>query len=297
MDQCDFLWSVAAGDSPGHESCRSGLFSGEKSPGQRWGARAPAPQSGSSDVDRGGDIDGENEFDVDGRMGFDVGEEECLVPKSDVGSNLDSGPVWSKPVTSPAQTPPQKPQLRSRHTRRRIAAFGPPKARMVTRKRRRAKCLYRSVLHIERARQMNRGDWTPPGLSGILNHEFVLRIKLLLPIERIEQPAAIQARRRAGCKWALTWSCRKILQLTASRPHARGRWLCRQRLRFEEPKTDRRHGDNPKALYDAVQAAELDEPGATKALIELKLSANTQFTTGPEPVNLSRRPSAAAIRP
>jgi hypothetical protein len=30
-------------------------------------------------------------------------------------------------------------------------------------------------------------------------------------------------------------------------------------------------------LYDAVEAAELDEPGAMAALIELKLSANAQF--------------------
>jgi hypothetical protein len=30
-------------------------------------------------------------------------------------------------------------------------------------------------------------------------------------------------------------------------------------------------------LYDAAEAAELDEPGATAALINLKLSANAQF--------------------
>jgi TPR repeat protein len=36
--------------------------------------------------------------------------------------------------------------------------------------------------------------------------------------------------------------------------------------------------DRPKAtLYDAMEAAELDEPGATTALIELKLSDNAQF--------------------
>ena len=38
-------------------------------------------------------------------------------------------------------------------------------------------------------------------------------------------------------------------------------------------------------LYDAVEAAELDEPGAMAALIELKLSANAQFQDRPEPVN------------
>lgn len=36
-----------------------------------------------------------------------------------------------------------------------------------------------------------------------------------------------------------------------------------------------------RVLYDAVQAAELDEPGAMKALIELKLSANAQFQDRP----------------
>jgi TPR repeat protein len=36
-----------------------------------------------------------------------------------------------------------------------------------------------------------------------------------------------------------------------------------------------------RVLYDAVQAAELDEPGAMNALIELKLSANTQFQDRP----------------
>ena len=34
-------------------------------------------------------------------------------------------------------------------------------------------------------------------------------------------------------------------------------------------------------LYNAVEAAELDEPGAMKALIELKLSANAQFQDRP----------------
>ena len=39
---------------------------------------------------------------------------------------------------------------------------------------------------------------------------------------------------------------------------------------------------HPKStLYDAVEAAELDEPGAMKALIELKLSANAQFQDRP----------------
>ena len=36
-----------------------------------------------------------------------------------------------------------------------------------------------------------------------------------------------------------------------------------------------------RVLYDAVQAAELGEPGAMKALIELKLSSNTQFQDRP----------------
>jgi TPR repeat protein len=36
-----------------------------------------------------------------------------------------------------------------------------------------------------------------------------------------------------------------------------------------------------RVLYDAVQAAELDEPGATAALIALKLSANAQFQDRP----------------
>ena len=34
-------------------------------------------------------------------------------------------------------------------------------------------------------------------------------------------------------------------------------------------------------LYDAVEAAELDEPGAMAAPIELKLSANAQFQDRP----------------
>jgi hypothetical protein len=36
-----------------------------------------------------------------------------------------------------------------------------------------------------------------------------------------------------------------------------------------------------RTLYDAVEAAELDEPGAMAALIELKLSANAQFQDRP----------------
>jgi TPR repeat protein len=36
-----------------------------------------------------------------------------------------------------------------------------------------------------------------------------------------------------------------------------------------------------RVLYDAVQATELDEPGATAALVELKLSANAQFHDRP----------------
>ena len=36
-----------------------------------------------------------------------------------------------------------------------------------------------------------------------------------------------------------------------------------------------------RVLYDAVEAAELDEPGAMAALIALKLSANAQFQDRP----------------
>lgn len=51
------------------------------------------------------------------------------------------------------------------------------------------------------------------------------------------------------------------------------------RLLAEYPQTRVSH---PKrTLYDAVQAAELDEPGAMAALIELKLSANAQFQDRP----------------
>lgn len=51
------------------------------------------------------------------------------------------------------------------------------------------------------------------------------------------------------------------------------------RLLAEHPQTRVSH---PKrTLYDAVQAAELDEPGAMAALIELKLSANAQFQDRP----------------
>ena len=51
------------------------------------------------------------------------------------------------------------------------------------------------------------------------------------------------------------------------------------RLLAEYPETRVSH---PKrTLYDAVEAAELDEPGAMKALIELKLSANPQFQDRP----------------
>ena len=51
------------------------------------------------------------------------------------------------------------------------------------------------------------------------------------------------------------------------------------RLLAEFPEA--RVSDPKRALYDAVQAAELDEPGALKALIELKLSANAQFQDRP----------------
>jgi TPR repeat protein len=51
------------------------------------------------------------------------------------------------------------------------------------------------------------------------------------------------------------------------------------RLLAEYPQV---HVSHPKAtLYYAVEAAELDEPGAMKALIELKLSANAQFQDRP----------------
>ena len=55
------------------------------------------------------------------------------------------------------------------------------------------------------------------------------------------------------------------------------------RLLAEYPETRVNH---PKrTLYDAVEAAELDEPGAMEALIELKLSETPSFGTDPEPVN------------
>jgi hypothetical protein len=51
------------------------------------------------------------------------------------------------------------------------------------------------------------------------------------------------------------------------------------RLLAEYPQTRVSH---PKiTLYKAVEAAELDEPGAMAALIELKLSANAQFQDRP----------------
>ena len=50
-------------------------------------------------------------------------------------------------------------------------------------------------------------------------------------------------------------------------------------LLAEHPETRVSH---PKrTLHDAVEAAELDEPGAMKALIELKLSAPPQFQDRP----------------
>jgi TPR repeat protein len=54
----------------------------------------------------------------------------------------------------------------------------------------------------------------------------------------------------------------QVLQLLASHPE----------VRVEYPK---------RVLYSAVEAAELDEPGAMAALIELKLSANAQFQDRP----------------
>jgi hypothetical protein len=51
------------------------------------------------------------------------------------------------------------------------------------------------------------------------------------------------------------------------------------RLLAEFPEV--RVNDAKGVLYDAVEAAELDEPGAMAALIELKLSANAQFQDRP----------------
>ncbi|NOJ38387.1 hypothetical protein [Bradyrhizobium australiense] len=51
------------------------------------------------------------------------------------------------------------------------------------------------------------------------------------------------------------------------------------RLLAENPQTRISHPEI--TLYAAVEAAELDEPGAMKALIELKLSANAQFQDRP----------------
>jgi TPR repeat protein len=51
------------------------------------------------------------------------------------------------------------------------------------------------------------------------------------------------------------------------------------RLLAENPEARLMYPEN--ALYDAVEAAELDEPGAMAALIELKLSANAQFQDRP----------------
>ncbi|WP_065753772.1 hypothetical protein [Bradyrhizobium paxllaeri] len=51
------------------------------------------------------------------------------------------------------------------------------------------------------------------------------------------------------------------------------------RLLAEHPETQ---VNNPKGtLYYAVEAAELDEPGALATLIALKLSANAQFQDRP----------------
>jgi hypothetical protein len=48
------------------------------------------------------------------------------------------------------------------------------------------------------------------------------------------------------------------------------------------PSDIRRREKYPKrVLYDAVEAAELDEPGAMAALINLKLSDNAQFQDRP----------------
>ena len=54
-----------------------------------------------------------------------------------------------------------------------------------------------------------------------------------------------------------------------------------QRIRLLAENPEVRVNYPKRVLYDAVQAAELDEPGAMKALIELKLSANAQFQDRP----------------
>jgi hypothetical protein len=75
------------------------------------------------------------------------------------------------------------------------------------------------------------------------------------------------ARRRtvsAGAEPAWTWlpACQQVLKLLAENPEVRE--------------------SNPRrALYFAVEAAELGEPGAMAALIDLKMSANPQFQDRP----------------
>ena len=54
-----------------------------------------------------------------------------------------------------------------------------------------------------------------------------------------------------------------------------------QRIRLLAENPEVRVNYPKRVLYDAVEAAELDEPGAMKALIELKLSANAQFQDRP----------------
>jgi hypothetical protein len=67
----------------------------------------------------------------------------------------------------------------------------------------------------------------------------------------------------------------------------RGRCVCpsldarMQVLRLLTEFPEVRVNDAKSVLYDAVEAAELDEPGAMAALIELKLSANAQFQDRP----------------
>lgn len=52
-------------------------------------------------------------------------------------------------------------------------------------------------------------------------------------------------------------------------------------LRLLAANPDVRVNDPKRLLYDAAMAAELDEPGALAALIDLKLSGNAQFQDKP----------------
>jgi len=60
-----------------------------------------------------------------------------------------------------------------------------------------------------------------------------------------------------------------------------GGWCWSEVVRLLAAYPETRVSHPKRTLYDAVEAAELDEPGAMKALIELKLSANAQFQDRP----------------